>query len=67
MSRLAIAAFLLSCATTVAGQSSIKTGPAVGSKVPDFEATDQNGVRHSLRSIMGPKGAMLVFFRSADW
>ncbi|PYT11477.1 MAG: hypothetical protein DMG59_26310 [Acidobacteria bacterium] len=42
-------------------------GPAKGSKVPDFEALDQNGSRQSLKSIMGPRGAMLVFFRSADW
>ena len=28
---------------------------------------DQNGKSRNLRSIMGPKGAMLVFFRSADW
>jgi peroxiredoxin len=53
--------------TMVFGQVKAKTGPAVGSKVPDFQAVDQNGVSHSLRSIMGPKGAMLVFFRSADW
>jgi peroxiredoxin len=44
-----------------------QTGPAVGTKAPNFEAADQNGVRHSLQSLMGPKGMMLVFFRSADW
>lgn len=49
------------------GQTGIKTGPEVGSKVPDFDAPDQSGFRQSLQSIMGPKGAMLVFFRSADW
>ena len=48
-------------------QVKIATGPAVGTKVPDFEAVDQNGVSRSLKSIMGPKGAMVVFFRSADW
>ncbi len=45
----------------------IKTGPAVGSPVPDFSALDQAGRTQTLQSIMGPKGAMLVFFRSADW
>lgn len=44
-----------------------ETGPEIGSRVPDFEALDQNGTRQTLQSIMGPKGAMLVFFRSADW
>jgi hypothetical protein len=48
------------------GQS-IKTGPAVGSPLPDFSAPDQAGRIQTLKSIMGPKGAMLVFYRSADW
>jgi hypothetical protein len=42
-------------------------GPQVGTHVPDFSLTDQNGERHTLQSLMGPKGAILVFFRSADW
>jgi len=46
---------------------SAKSGPAVGQLVPDFSAPDQNGINQTLHSIMGPKGAMLVFFRSADW
>ena len=44
-----------------------KLGPQVGSHVPDFSLPDQNGQLHTLASAMGPKGAMLVFFRSADW
>jgi len=44
-----------------------KTGPAVGEVVPAFSATDQNGRMQTLASVMGAKGAMLVFFRSADW
>lgn len=67
MTRLAFLAVLLGCATAGWSQNTVKTGPAVGSKVPDFEAVDQNGASYTLRSIMGPKGAMLVFFRSADW
>ena len=59
--------FALICGGAVLGQTGDKTGPAVGAKVPDFETTDQNGVRQSLASLMGPKGMMLVFFRSADW
>ena len=46
---------------------SIKTGPDVGHEVPPFSAVDQHGRAQTLQSIMGPNGAMLVFFRSADW
>src|SRR5688572_4721396 len=42
-------------------------GPRVGAVVPDFQGVDQFGARHTLQSTLGPKGAMLVFFRSADW
>ena len=42
-------------------------GPHVGERVPDFNLKDQNGKSWTLQSILGPKGAMLVFFRSADW
>ena len=44
-----------------------KIGPQVGALVPAFSGTDQFGKPHTLASVMGPKGAMLVFFRSADW
>ena len=44
-----------------------KLGPQVGQQVPDFRLMDQKGKPWTRDSIMGPKGAMLVFFRSADW
>jgi hypothetical protein len=44
-----------------------KLGPQVGQRVPDFALKDQNGKLWTRRSIMGSKGAMLVFVRSADW
>jgi len=44
-----------------------KLGPQVGERVPDFSLKDQNGSTRTLQSIMGSKGAMLVFVRSADW
>lgn len=44
-----------------------KLGPQVGERVPDFSLKDQNGTTRTLQSIMGPKGVMLVFIRSADW
>ena len=44
-----------------------KLGPQVGERVPDFSLSDQTGRVRNLQSIMGPRGAMLVFLRSADW
>jgi AhpC/TSA family len=44
-----------------------KLGPQVGQRVPDFNLKDQTGKARTLESILGPKGAMLVFYRSADW
>jgi len=44
-----------------------KLGPQVDERVPDFSLKDQNGKPWNLQSIMGPKGAMLVLYRSADW
>ena len=44
-----------------------KLGPQVGSRVPDFTLLDQKGQSRTLSSLMGPKGLMLVFYRSADW
>lgn len=42
-------------------------GPQVGDVVPGFELVDQNGATQTVQSVAGPKGTMLVFFRSADW
>lgn len=44
-----------------------KLGPQVGALVAPFSGIDQFGKTHTLASTYGPKGAMLVFFRSADW
>jgi hypothetical protein len=42
-------------------------GPQVGESVPDFTLPDQSGQERTLQSILGPKGAVLLFHRSADW
>ena len=44
-----------------------RLGPQVGERVPGFNLKDQSGKMSTLPSVMGPKGAMLVFFRSVDW
>ena len=42
-------------------------GPQVGERVPAFSLPDQNGQVRTLESVLGPRGAMLLFHRSADW
>jgi len=44
-----------------------RLGPQSGQVVPDFRLQDAHGKVWTRDSIMGPKGAMLVFSRSADW
>jgi cytochrome oxidase Cu insertion factor (SCO1/SenC/PrrC family) len=42
-------------------------GPKVGELLPDFSLPDQQGQQRSLKSLIGANGAVIVFFRSADW
>ena len=42
-------------------------GPQVGSTVPAFSLPDQNGKEQTSRSLMGPRGMMLVFSRATAW
>jgi cytochrome oxidase Cu insertion factor (SCO1/SenC/PrrC family) len=44
-----------------------KSGPQVGQPAPEFTLTDQHGTPRTLKSVLGPNGATIVFFRSADW
>jgi len=60
-------AVLLMLAGVVVAEEHVPTGPAVGAAIPTFEAVDLNGNRQTLSTLTGPKGMMLVFFRSADW
>ncbi len=45
----------------------VNSGIAVGAAAPDFSLPDQNGRPRSLHGLIGPKGLLLVFVRSADW
>ena len=65
--RLLPALIFFSACAVISAQHAIKTGPEVGSTLPAFEAPDQNGQLQNLQTILGPKGALLVFYRSADW
>ena len=67
-----LTALLLGFSTLVTAQTReavevASLGPQVGERVPDFSLPDQSGQVHSLDSITGPNGVMLVFYRSADW
>jgi len=47
--------------------AAIKTGPAIGERIPAFEAIDQNGHHQTFETLRGPHGLALLFVRSADW
>ena len=53
--------------TLLQGPAPGELGPAVGQPLPGFEAPDQDGRPRSFDRLRGPKGLVLVFFRSADW
>ena len=42
-------------------------GPQVGEQMPYFNLPDQNGLRHTLETVRGPNGSLILFHRSADW
>lgn len=53
---------------SLAAQSDVAAlGPQVGAQAIDFRLVDQFGRTQTLTSIAGPRGTMLVFYRSADW
>ena len=57
----------ISLVTAALAADAVPTGPAVGTIIPALEVKDLNGKTQTLASLTGPKGLMLVFFRSADW
>jgi len=75
----AVGIFLMTLVTTAAGTSEAQSrsgaaavdiqalGPQVGQMLPDFRLPDQRGQERTLQSLLGPNGAVVVFFRSADW
>ncbi len=42
-------------------------GPEIGTGIPEFRARDQHGKIQTLETLRGPRGAVIVFVRSADW
>ena len=65
-----IAAFLifLGLAAPVLANPDFELGPPTGSRAPAIGTPlDQTGKPRSMQSLMGDKGLVLFFFRSADW
>lgn len=50
-----------------ASVEALPIGLAVGQKAPDFSILDQFGQAQTLETLRGPKGTILLFFRSSDW
>ena len=44
-----------------------EVGLRTGQKAPDFSVRDQFGQTQTLETLRGPKGTVLLFYRSADW
>ena len=66
--RVCFAAALVVCAVALGAQVDVTTlGPQKGQAAIEFRLNDQTGQPRTLASVAGPKGTMLVFFRSADW
>jgi len=65
--RMPLNRILALAATALVAQAAVTTGPEIGQAIPAFSMPDQAGTVQTLKSVMGPKGALLVFYRSADW
>ena len=42
-------------------------GLEIGQEAPTFALPDQFGHLHTNETLKGPKGTVILFFRSADW
>jgi methionine sulfoxide reductase heme-binding subunit len=67
-STLLLLAVLLFTSPFLLGQNpQFDVGIKVGERIPSFKLSDQNGSLRDFNSVKGPKGVVLLFFRSADW
>ncbi len=67
---LASAAFLSLLLTTITQAEKLKSipvGPELNSQAPEITVINTQKQNQSLKDIYGEKGAVIVFFRSADW
>ena len=67
--------FLAGLSTVATDQENTSTNRAlapsvgleIGQQVPIFALPDQFGHEHTNETLKGPKGTVILFFRSADW
>ncbi|MEP7211298.1 MAG: peroxiredoxin family protein [Alphaproteobacteria bacterium] len=52
---------------TAPAAMALDVGPAVGAQIPTFHARDADAKPVEWKDVAGPKGTVLVFFRSAKW
>jgi hypothetical protein len=64
---LALAGFQEAFDTDDPLDADFRTGIEVGHKIPAVRGADFDGKIWDFESIRGPKGAVLHFYRSADW
>ncbi len=68
MTKLFAAMMLTLVATFGTAYAGDDLGPAVGTKMPDIGTpSDQTGTPRTMASLMGEKGVVFLFFRSAAW
>jgi cytochrome oxidase Cu insertion factor (SCO1/SenC/PrrC family) len=47
--------------------SASSVGLEIGQQAPTFALPDQFGHEHTNETLKGPKGTVILFFRSSDW
>ena len=62
---LILVSFVIIALAAVAGSgrnpSDLPAPPAIGTMIEDFKLPDANGAEHSLKALMGNKGAVIIF------
>jgi cytochrome oxidase Cu insertion factor (SCO1/SenC/PrrC family) len=67
--------FLTGLSAVASGQDNASTNHAlapsvgleIGQEAPTVALPDQFGHQHTNETLKGPKGTVILFFRSADW
>jgi methionine sulfoxide reductase heme-binding subunit len=64
---LPLVVLLLTSPYLLGQNTQFDVGIKVGERIPSFKLGDQAGNLRDFNSVKGPKGVVLLFFRSADW
>ncbi len=65
--RLSFVACVLVTGLAMASEYSDVWGPPTGTRVPDAEFTSHLGETRTLADLVGEKGVLILFNRSANW